>query len=104
MNVEVQTRNVELTPALRTLIEGRLALLERRYPELRRIHMTLRRDGHHLQGSEEVDVLAVCAGATLRAAKHKASVRDALHAALDAVERQLAEHHEYRRACRPSMP
>src|SRR5579875_3775564 len=36
-------------------------------------------------------------GATLRAGKQAEEMRDALHAALDALERELAAHHEVRR-------
>lgn len=101
MDVEIQTRGIELVPDLRAVIDHRLAELEKRHPELIRVHVTLKRDGHHLKGNDEVDIVAVCAGETLRAAKQKEGVRDALHAALDALERQLDDHHERRRRRSP---
>jgi ribosomal subunit interface protein len=97
MDIEIQTRQVTMHPAWRALIEERLARLADRYPDLIRVHVTLRHGGHHLRGTEEVDVVATCPGATLRAAKQEERMRDAVHAALDALERELAAHHETRR-------
>jgi ribosomal subunit interface protein len=97
MDIEIQTIQVEMQPEWRALIEGRLARLATRYPELIRVHVTLKHGGHHRVGAEEVDVVANCAGATLRAAKQEEHMRDAVHAALDALERELGAHHEARR-------
>jgi ribosomal subunit interface protein len=97
MDVEIQTQHVEMQPEWRALIDGRLARLAERYPKLIRVHVTLKHGRHHLRGSEEVDVVATCPGATLRAAKQEEEMRDAVHAALDALERELAAHHEGRR-------
>jgi ribosomal subunit interface protein len=94
---QIQTQHVALQPEWRALIEERLARLAERYPELMHVHVTLRHDRHHRSGVEEVDVLATCAGITLRAAKQEEKMRDAIHAALDALERELAAHHEARR-------
>lgn len=97
MDLEIQTQQVALQPDWRALVEERVARLAERYPELLRVHVTLKHGGHHRYGLEEVDVVANCAGAALRAEKQKEHMRDALHAALDALERELAEHHERRR-------
>jgi len=78
-------------------IDARLARLGERYPKLIRVHVTLKHGRHHQHGAEEVDVVATYPGATLRAAKQEGEMRDALHAALDSLERELAQHHEERR-------
>jgi ribosomal subunit interface protein len=96
MNVEIQTRHVTMEPAWKALIDERLAKLTERFPELLRVHVTLRRDGHHQHGSDEVDVVANVSGTTLRAAKRREDVLAALHVALDALERELANHHSER--------
>ena len=93
----IQAQHVALQPGWRALIEERLARLAERYPEIIDVHVTLRHDGHHRSGAEEVDVLATCAGATLRVAKQEEKMQDAIHAALDALARELAAHHEARR-------
>jgi ribosomal subunit interface protein len=97
MDVEIQTQHVEMQPEWRALIDQRLARLAERYPTLSRVHVTLKHGRHHLRGVEEVDIVATCPGATVRAAKQEAEMRDAVHAALDVLERQLAAHHEERR-------
>lgn len=98
MDLEIQTQHIEMQPEWRTLIEDRAARFAERYPELIRMHVTLRHGAHHRSGVEEVDIVATVAGTTLRAAKEEERMRDALHAALDVIARQLASHHEQRRA------
>jgi ribosomal subunit interface protein len=93
MDIEIQTRDVAMEPEWRTFIDERLARLAERHPRLTRVHVTLRRGRHHLHGTEEVAVVASYPGATLRAEKCEAGMRDALHAALDALEREVAAHH-----------
>jgi len=94
---QIQTQHVTLQPDWRALIEERLRRLGERYPRLIRVHVTLKHGRHHAKGTEEVDIVATCPGATLRAAKQEESMRDAIHAALDALERELVAHHEARR-------
>jgi ribosomal subunit interface protein len=101
MDVEMQTQQTAMQAGWSDLIEQRLARLARRHPRLIRVHVTLKHGGHHRGGAEEVDVLASCPGATLRAAKREPRMQDAVHAALDAIERELAAHRAGRRAfCR----
>jgi ribosomal subunit interface protein len=97
IDVEIQTQHVELQPQWTALIDERLGKLAERYPEMLRVHVTFRHGGHHLHGTEEVDVVANSAGQTLRAAKREETMAAALHAALDALERQLAARHTERR-------
>lgn len=97
MDVEIQTRDVDMQPEWRALIDQRLARLADRYPKLTRVHVTLKHGRHHVHGVEEVDIVAGCAGATIRAAKQEGEMRDAVHAALDVLESQLAAYHEQRR-------
>jgi ribosomal subunit interface protein len=97
MDVEIQTQHVEMQPEWRSLIDDRLARLAERYPRLIRVHVTLKHGRHHRSGVEEVDIVATYPGATLRAAKQEEEMRDAVHAALDALERELVAHHETRR-------
>jgi ribosomal subunit interface protein len=94
MDIEIQTQHVEMQPEWRTLIEERLARLAERYPKLIRVHVTLKHGPHHAHGAEEVDIVATYPRATLRAGKREEGMRDAVHAALEALERQLAEHRD----------
>lgn len=97
MDIEIQTQHVDMQPEWRALIDERLARLSERYSRLIRVHVTLKRGRHHQHGTEEVAIVATYPGATLRAAKQEEGMRDAVHAALDALERELAAHHDERR-------
>jgi ribosomal subunit interface protein len=97
MDVEIQTQHVAMQPAWQDLIDRRIARLGAHYPRLIRVHVTLKHGRHHAQGTEQVDIVASFPGATLRAAKEKEDMTAALHAALDALEDELAKHHEERR-------
>jgi ribosomal subunit interface protein len=94
MDIDIQTRHVEMQPQWRALIDERLARLAERFPRLIRVHVTLRHEPHHLRGLEEVDIVATHPGRTLRAAKREEEMLAALHAALDALERELGTHRE----------
>lgn len=96
MDIEIQTQHVDLQPEWRAFIDERLSRLLERYPKLIRVHVTLKHGPHHLHGAEQVDIVATCPGATLRAAKQEEEMRAALHAALDVLERELVAHHEER--------
>jgi len=104
MDIEIQTQHIEMRPEWRALIDARLARLAERTPDLLRVHVTLRHGQHHRSGVEEVAIVATCAGATLRADKHEERMQDAIHAALDVLERQLAERHEQRRHADKGRP
>ena len=93
MDLEIQSQHVTIEPAWRELIEHRAEALSERHPKLLRLHVTFRHDGHHRQGVEAVHVVANLAGDTLSVTKEKTETLDALHAALDALERELARHH-----------
>ena len=94
--VVIQTQNVTMQPEWRTMIEERVARIVERYPRLIHVHVTLKHGRHHLRGAEEVDIVASYPGVTLRAAKQEEDMRGAVHAALEAFERELARHHEER--------
>lgn len=97
MELEVQTRQIDLDPASRDLIETRAARLSERYPEMLRLHVTLRHGTHHRAGYEEAKLLANLEGTTLFAAKRGARATVALHAAFEALGIALARHHRLRR-------
>jgi len=97
MDVEIQTRYVDMQPEWRALIDQRLARLAGRHPKLTRVHVTLKHGRHHLRGVEEVDIVATAAGATVCAAKQEQAMRDAVHAALDVLESRLAAQEDERR-------
>lgn len=98
MELEIQTRQIELDPAWRDLIEHQAQRLSARYPEMLRLHVTLRHLPHHRRGTEEVALVANVAGVTLRADKQEEHVHTAIHAAFEALGAELDRHRQRVRA------
>lgn len=97
MELEIQTRQLTLDPATRTLIEQLAAGIEERHPDTLRMHVTLRHTPRHRNGSETVTLLVNTEGRVLRAEKTAESVRDAIHAAFEAFRVEVERQHEQRR-------
>ncbi len=97
MEIQIQTQHIVLDPAWRDLIEQSAARIADRYPEALRLHATVRHTRHHRKGSQTVTLLANVEGAVLRAEKIGEHVRDALHAAFQALAIELERHHQQRR-------
>jgi len=78
MELEIQTQQIDLDPDWRDLIERLAGRLQTRYPEMLRLHVTVRHGPHHRRGLEEVSLVANVSGVTLRADKQEEQVRTAL--------------------------
>ncbi|HEX7126890.1 MAG TPA: HPF/RaiA family ribosome-associated protein [Thermodesulfobacteriota bacterium] len=105
VEIENQCRDIPLQESWRTLIDARVRDLETRYPRMVRLHVTLKHDRHHRQGADEVALLALMPGRTLRVDKVGEKMTDALHAAFEVLERELAEYAErLRRFGKPPGP
>jgi ribosomal subunit interface protein len=98
LNVDIHAKHVPLRDPWRVLIDERLAKLADRYPELLRVQVKVARSTHHQRGTEEVGLLATVPGRALRAGKEDADMVAALHAAFDALEREMQRQHEQHRA------
>ncbi len=96
-DLEIQTRKIELDPRWRDLIEESAARLAERFPEVIRMHVTLRHTLHHRRGIEEVAIVANVREGTIRVLKERPLTLNALHAAFKTLERELGEHQERRR-------
>jgi len=97
MDLEIQTRHIELDPAWRDLIERSAERFRTRYPEVLRLHVTLKQDRHHRVDAHHVSLVANVEGGTLYADKREAHVPAALRAAFDSLRRKLRRHHRVRR-------
>jgi cold shock CspA family protein len=94
MELELQSRLIDLDPNWRDLIERLSEGLSTRFPEMLRLHVTLGHGRHHRTGSEEVSLLANVKGASLRVSKLEPDVRAAIHAAFAALEVELERHRQ----------
>ena len=96
MDLEIQTRRLDMEPAWRTLIEQQAGRLGERHPELLRMHVTLSHGRHHRRGYEAASIVANLAGTTLSAAKEEASVRMAIQSAFMAIAREIRRQRRMR--------
>jgi len=101
MDLEIQAQHTEVHPRWRELIDRRVGKLDGMGASIVRLHITLVHSTHHLQGNEEVRILATVSGETLRVQKKKGSMGDALHAAFTALEKEYASYQARRR--RPTL-
>jgi ribosome-associated translation inhibitor RaiA len=100
MDLEIQTRECDLRPEWRGVIEEWVGKLSTRFPRILRLHVRLRRSRHHRQGGDEVRVLANLPGRTVTAAKRGADMVAATHAAFEGLGRELAALSEKRLGAR----
>jgi cold shock CspA family protein/ribosome-associated translation inhibitor RaiA len=96
-DLEIQTQKVDLDPRWRDLIEEESARLAERFPEVIRLHVTLRHTLHHRRGVEEAAVVANVPRTALRASKREPRMLEALHAVFDSLTRELDRYHRTRR-------
>ena len=97
IDLEIQTRSIGLDPRWRDLVEEESAQLAERFPELIRLHVTLRHASHHRRGAEEVSIVANVPRRALRASKRGPLMLEALHAVFGSIARELDRYHRTRR-------
>jgi ribosome-associated translation inhibitor RaiA len=100
MDLEIQTRECNLRPEWREIIEDWVGKLSTRFPRIVRLHVRLGRSRHHRHGTEEVHVLAKLPGRTVTAAKRGSDMAAATHAAFEGLGRELSALNEKRLGAR----
>jgi len=93
IDLEIQSRRIEIEPRWRDLIERSTARWASRYPELLRVHATLQH-GRHRHGNEQVALVANYPRHTLRVEKQGELMDEAIHAACLAMGRELRQARE----------
>lgn len=95
MELQLQSHDVELDPALRDLIERSAARMGEHFTDLLlRLHATVKSTPHHRKGAFTVTLLANAKSGVLRAEKSGEQPREAIHAAFEALEHELRRHRE----------
>lgn len=100
MDLEIQTRECDLRPEWRQVIEDWVGKISARFPRILHLHVRLRRSRHHRHGTEEVRLLAKLPGRTVTAAKGGADMVAATHAAFEGLGRELSALSEKRLGAR----
>ena len=99
MDLEIESRNIEMTPRWKTEIEARMADLQRNHDDLTHGRVTLTKNRHHkkLDNVAEALVLVTLPGRqTLTARKEDKTFEEAIRAAFEAVAIELRKYREKR--------
>lgn len=101
MDLEIESRNVAMTPRWKAEIEARMADLQRGHEDLIHGRVTLIKNRHHKKQAhvaEAVVVVSVRGRHTMTARKEDKTFEEAIREAFDAVAIELRKHREKRAA------
>lgn len=97
MQINIEGRNTEIQQNWRSLIENKLAKLERYPNEITHARVTITHSPHHHVGDNQVQVVLSVARRTLSVKKHGAQIPSVLRTALIAAEREIESYHQSRK-------
>ena len=103
MELEIESRNVGMTPRWKNEIESRMADLQRRHEDLIHGRVTLTKNLHHKKLANVAEALIVVTlpgRHTMTARKEDKTFEEAIRTALDAMAIELRKHREKRGAHR----
>ncbi|THJ21945.1 MAG: HPF/RaiA family ribosome-associated protein [Nitrospira sp. CG24E] len=99
MELEIESRNVGMTPRWKSEIETRMADLQQRYDHLTHGRVTLTKNPHHKKlanVAEALIVITLPGRQTKTARKEDKTFEEAIRTAFDAMAIELRKHHEKR--------
>ena len=99
MNLEIESRNIAMTPRWKTEIEERMALLQRGHDDIIHGRVTLTKNRHHKKldnVAEALVLVTVPTRHTMTARKEDKTFEEAIRAAFDAIAIELRKYREKR--------
>ncbi len=99
MNLEIESRNIEMTPRWKTEIETRMIDLHERHTNLTHGRVTLTKNLHHKKLANVAEALIVVTlpdRQTITARKEDKTFEEAIRTAFDAITIELRKHREKR--------
>jgi ribosomal subunit interface protein len=107
MELEIESRNVAMTPRWKTEIEARMNDLQRGHDDLVHGRVTLTKNRHHKQLAKVAEALVVVTlpgRHTLTARKEDKTFEEAIRSAFDAVSIELRKYREKRARTEVRLP
>lgn len=107
MELEIESRNVDMTPRWKTEIEARMADLQRGHEDLLHGRVTLTKNPHHKKldnVAEALIVVSLPGRHTLTARKEDKTFEEAIRHAFDAVAIELRKYREKRAHTEVRLP
>ena len=99
MKLEIESRNVGMTPRWKSEIESRMADLQRRHEDLIHGRVTITKNLHHknlANVAEALIVVTLPGRHTMTARKEDKTFEEAIRTSFDAMAIELRKHHEKR--------
>lgn len=98
MELHIEGQHIDVHDDLRTMIVSRLEKLEAHHGDITHARVTLVKSNHHQHGSDEARiVLSMTRRKVLQASRRGKTVEDAMHSALDALQREVSDYRGKRR-------
>lgn len=107
MDLQIESRNVEMTPEWRTEIEDRMDKLQAEYNELIHARVTLTKNTHHRKArnvAEAVIVVTLPVRHTITARKGEKTFEEAIRAAFSSIDIELRKYREKRGSTEIRVP
>jgi CspA family cold shock protein len=107
MEIEIESRNVAMTPRWKTEIESRMDDLQRGHDDVIHGRVTLTKNRHHKKHATVAEALVVVTlpgRQTLTARKEDKTFEEAIRAAFEAVAIELRKHREKRATTEVRLP
>lgn len=107
MELEIESRHVDMTPRWKTEIEARMADLQRGHEDLIHGRVTLTKNPHHKKLANVAEALVVVSlpgRHTLTARKENKTFEEAIRSAFDAVAIELRKYREKRAQTEVRIP
>jgi ribosomal subunit interface protein len=107
MDLEIHSRNVEMTPRWKTEIEARMADLQRGHDDLTHGRVTLTMNRHHRQQdhvAEALIIVTVPGRHTLTARKEDKTFEEAIRSSFEAMTIELRKYREKRAQTEVRIP
>lgn len=99
MDLQIESRNIEMTPAWRTEIEERMDKLQAEHSELIHARVTLSKNPHHRNApsvAEALIVVTLPVRHTITARKGEKTFEEAIRAAFASIDIELARYRDKR--------
>jgi CspA family cold shock protein len=104
MDIKIEWQNTKASPYWKSFIEERLNRFKQGRHKINHARITLRKNQHHLNGSEEATLVLSVAGKVLTATKTGDTLGEAVNLVLDTVEQEWQRYRERKQQILQKVP
>lgn len=104
MDIKIEWQNTKVSHYWKSVIEERLNSFKQGRQKITHARVTLRKNQHHLNGSEEATLVLSVSGKVLTATKTGDTLGDVIHLVLDTAEREWQRFRERKQQIGQKIP